>query len=297
MAWITDGSDGFAINGDVVTYVDNEGVDNVFNAMWQDGDGVSSGEHYWKIHFPTLESGAGVGLTSKDYFKQGYACQAINYLGNLSNCSGLLVGSFGPKPKQGDTIGILAVFEGDRLKVYVDVNDARLGLAFNVPASTFKSIFPVVSFHSSGSATCTKQTEIPKVTSRASATFTGIEGDWKLTNLEEKNVVLDLPRTTTAKITMIEADKYSLHAKVVNLLRTTLTKTDGAWKACHITSTKKGGDPESMEEETAVKRLITEVQTVEVDSSGNLVVKTETMSSIWIRYDATPGPFIGEPFE
>lgn len=89
--WITDGSDRFTINGNVVTHVDYAYVDNVFNAMWQDG--VSSGEHYWKIHFPILESGAGVGLSLKDHFKQGYTCETIKYMGNLSNDSGLLVSS------------------------------------------------------------------------------------------------------------------------------------------------------------------------------------------------------------
>ncbi|XP_037041832.1 uncharacterized protein LOC119078427 [Bradysia coprophila] len=296
MAWITDGSDGFAVNVDVVTHVDNKGVDNVFNAMWQDGDGVSSGEHYWKIHFPTLESGAGVGLTSKDYFKKGYACRAINYLGNLSNCGGLLVGNFGPRPKQADTIGILAVYEGDRLKVYVDENGTSLGLAFNVPASTFKSIFPVVSFHSSGSATCTKQTEIPKVTSRASATFTGIEGDWKLTNLEENAVVLDLPLKPTAKLTKIDTDKYSFNVHVINRMWTNLFKADGDWKTSGVCSTMIGGDPESMKFEDTVGSLIEKVKVVEVDAGGNLSVKSDTLSSTWTRYDSTPGPFVGEPF-
>lgn len=294
--WISDASVGFAINGNVVTYVDSEGVDNVFNAMWEDGDGVSSGEHYWKIYFPTLERGAGVGLTSREYFKKGYACKAINFLGNLSNCSGLLVGNFGPSPKEGDTIGILASFEGDRLKVYIDVNGESLGLAFDVPASTFKSIFPVISFHNSGSATCTKQTEIPDLATRAPTSFTGIEGDWKLTNFEKNDVKLNLTRKGTAKIRNIGADKYSLSVRVINRMWTELSKVDGNWKTSGVCTTLMGSDPASMKFENTVGNLIENVKTVEVDGSGNLSFKSDAMSSIWTRYDATPGPFVGDPF-
>lgn len=294
--WITDGSSGFTVNGNVVTHIDDQGVDNVFNAMWQEGDGVSSGKHYWKIHFQTLEDGAGVGLTSKDHFKEGYACKAIKYLGNLSNSSGLLVGNFGPRPNVGDVIGILAVFEDDRLKVYIDVNEKSLGLAFNVPASTFKTIFPIVSFHKSGSATCAKQPETPNITGRASTTFTGIEGDWRLTNFQENGVILDLPCSPTSKIAKKETDKYSWHVKVVNGIRTSLSKEDGNWKTSGAFSTKMLGPPESMKVEHSVNRLISEVKIIEIDGSGNLSVKSDKVSTTWVRYDSAPGPYVGEPF-
>lgn len=296
MAWITDGSSGFTVNGNVVSHVDSEGVDNVFNALWQEGDGVSSGKHYWKIHFLTLDDGAGVGLTSRDYFKQGYGCKAINYLGNLSNCGGLLVGNFGPRPKEGDVVGILVVFEDDRLKVFIDVNETSLGLAFDVPASTFKSIFPIISFHKSGSATCTKQNEIPTNTTRALTTFEGIEGDWRLTNLLENGVVLSLPCSPTTKLSKKETDKYSWNVKVVNHLGTSLSKVDGNWKTSGVRSTLMLGPPESMKIENSISTLIKEIKSIEIDEIGNLSVKSDTLSTTWSRYDAAPGPFVGEPF-
>lgn len=221
--WIADGSDEFIINGEVVTHT--EGVDNVFNALWQDGDGVSSEKHYWKIHFPTLVDGASVGLTSQDHFKKGYDCKALKYSGNLSSGSGLLVANFGPSPKQGDTIGIMAVFEGEGLQVYVDVNGKNLGLTFNVTASTFKSVHPMVSFKKSGSATCTKQAEVLRDTT----TFTGIEGNWKLIQFVDNGTQLT-PRPFTTKISKEATDKYSWQVKVLNHLWTDLSKEDGKWK-------------------------------------------------------------------
>lgn len=287
--WITDGSVGFTVNEDVVSYVDKRGGDNVFNAMWQEGDGVSSGQHYWKIHFPTLVGGAGVGLTSRKHFRKGYACDTIKYLGNLSDGGGLLVFDFGPRPKQGDLIGILAVFEGDRLKVYIDVNNASLGLAFDVPASLFESIYPMVSFKESGSATCTKQMDIPNIKTRTPEKFTGIEGNWKLTR---RNGGLKGSRTATTKIKKIDTDTYYWGVDVVNLHRYTLTKTNGNWKAIRDRSTKMGGDPASLAFEDSFMRSISHVTTFEIDVNGNLAIG----SSTWTRYDATPEPYVGQPF-
>jgi len=295
-SWTHDGSSGFTINGNIVSYVDNEGCDNVFNCIWQEGDGVSSGKHYWKIHFHTLENGAGVGLTSKDHFKQGYACKAIKYLGNLSNGGGLLVGNFGPSPTAEDTIGILAVFEVDRLKVYIDVNGKSLGLAFDVPASTFKSIFPIVSFHKSGSATCTKEIDIPNNTDRAHTTFVGIDGDWRLTSFQENGVTLALQSSPTCKIKKLEGNKYSWHTKVCNNLGTTLLRDDGNWKTTGTRSTKMLGPPELMKLENLVSSLIEGVRSVEVEANESLSIKSETVSSTWTRYDSSPGPYVGEPF-
>lgn len=294
MAWITDGSGGFVVNGNVVTLRDNVKVDNVFNAMWQEGDGVSSGEHYWKIHFTSLENdGAGVGLTSKNHFKKGYACNAIEYSGNLSNGCGRLVGSFGPAPKEGDVIGIFAVFESDRLKVYIDVNGASLGLAFDVPASTFKSIYPIVSFKKSGSATCTKQTVIPNII-RAPTTFTGIEGDWKLTQFTNNGIRLT-PHPYKTKISKKASEKYSWIVTVVNQMWTELSNVDGNWKTSGICSTLMDSDDESMQFENTVSSLMKQIKVIEVDGSGNLIVNSDTTSSIWTRYDATPSAFVGAP--
>lgn len=306
VCWITDGSSGFTIKGNVVTHADDRGVDNVFNAMWRDGDGVASGEHYWKIQFHTLSHGAGVGFTSKDHFKQGYACNAIKYLGNLSNGSGLLVGKFGPSPKAGDIIGILAVFVGDRLQMYIDLNQQSLGLAFDVPASTFKSIYPVVAFHKSGSATCTKESKIPNIRVRAPDDFTGIEGDWKLGYFEEKRIdperfkqsgidseFLVVPTSTITKSGPYE---YSWHVQMVNNLSTTLSRKDGIWKTSNSSLTMMLGTPQSLKLEYEISSLIEEVKVVELDYRGDLIIKSDRIVTSWRRYDSTPAPFVGAPF-
>lgn len=294
--WISDGSGEFTINGNIVIHQSDKRGDNVFNCMWQEGDGVSSGKHYWKIHFQTLEDGAGVGITSKDHFKKGYACKGLKYLGNLSDGGSLLVANFGPAPKAGDIFGILVVFDYDRLKVYIDLNGTSLGLAFNIPASTFKSIFPFISFRRSGSATCTKQIEIPNTTNRTPGSFAGIEGDWRLTSLQENGISLNLKTSPTSKIKREEANKYSWFIKVVNNISTLLSVEEGNWKTSCTSSTKMLGSPDMMKFERTILKLLEGLNHINLEGNGHLSVKSDRISSTFTRHDVVPQPYVGNPF-
>lgn len=294
--WISDGSSELTINGNIVTHQSNAIGDNVFNCMWRDGDGVLTGKHYWKIHFHSLEGGAGVGITSADHFKKGYACRGLKYLGNLSDGGRLLVSKFGPPPSAGDVIGILAVIDNQRLKVYIDVNGKSVGLAFNVPASTFKTIFPFVSFRKSGSASCTKQSEIPNIYDRALTTFAGVEGEWRLLRLQENDIQLRLQSLPTSKIRKLETNKYSWFIKVVNNISTYLSMENGNWVTSGFTSTKMIGPPELMKIERTILSLMEGLKQVKIEDNGDLFVDSDNISSIWSRYDATPQPYVGNPF-
>lgn len=293
-SWYTDNSDEFTVNGNVVTCM--SGRVSAFNAMWRDGDGVSSGRHYWRINLQALEGGAGVGITSKEHFRKGDFCHSIMYSGDLINGgingSRCLVAQYGPKPEENDFIGILAVFEGVNLKVYFDINGKSLGLAFDVPASTFIAISPMVSFFFSGSAVCVKETTIPDITVRAPDVFTGFEGEWKLTSFDDTDVTVGYaPR---AKFVFVEAGKYEWY---VDRLRTTLNFVNGMWKSDAVISPGKTRNPERREEEKAVRTLMAEVRMIEVRNNGQLSVRSETNSSIWNRIVTVPEPFVGQPFE
>lgn len=298
MAWITDGSDGFTVDGNVVSHTLDELTCNVFNAMWQDGEGVSVGEHYWKIHFLSLGGGAGVGLTSRRHFNKGYACKAIEYLGNLSDGSTLLANDFGPIPEEGDTIGIMAAFVGDTLKMYLDINGKSLGLAFIVPASTFGPIFPMVFFQTSGSASCAKQSVIPDLTRRSILTFSGIEGNWGLTNLRENGVAVRITRSVSVQIKQVDTDKYSMCGGILNRLQAELSKVDGVWKTSPVRSDANDYYCESVKFEHTVRGLIMgNINCVELDESGKLSIKSDTISTTWYRCDPAPRPYVGDPFK
>lgn len=299
--WLPDGSSGFTVDGNTVTHTDVSGGGNIYNCLWNEGDGVSSGSHYWKIHFDSLEDGGGVGITSKDLFKEGFACRALSYCGNLTSGIGLLVNNFGAPPCAGDTVGIYASFEDDRLKVYIDINGKSLGLAFDVPSSTFKSVFPIVFFNTSGSANCHKEHDPPSSTVRLCTAFTGIEGDWKFKGLIQENegpldVLPELHATLATKLRKDGENEYVWFTNVVNNINTRLWFEDGKWKTSHTQSTKMLGAPEHMEVEGKINDLINALTSINIDDDGNLSAKSDTLSSVWTRYDATPGPFVGEPF-
>lgn len=298
--WQPDGSSGFTVEGNTVTHIDESGGGNVFNCLWNEGDGETSGSHYWKVHFDTLEDGGGVGITSADLFKQGYACRSISYCGNLSSGAALLVPTFGAPPCAGDTVGIFASFEDDRLKVYFDINGKSLGLAFDVPASTFSSIYPMVFFNTSGSAKCHKENERPSSIVRLCTAYTGIEGDWKFQDLLQEcqtplPISAELVPKLTTKLRKDGENEYVWSTSVVNNIISRLWFEDGAWKTSQI-STRMIGSPEDMEVETKIIDLIGALSSITVDDDGNLTAKSETLSSVWTRYDGSPGPYVGEPF-
>jgi len=299
--WLPDGSSGFTVDGNTVTHVDESGGGNIFNCLWDEGDGVTSGSHYWKIHFDSLEDGGGVGLTSKDRFKEGFACRSLSFSGNLSNGGALLVSSFGAEPIAGDTVGIFALFADDRLKVFIDLNGTSLGLAFDVPASTFDSVYPIVTFNRSGSANCQKLSDPPSSTTRTIAPFSGIEGNWKLKELLQENeqpvtVSEDLQASLSTKLKKDGENEYVWCTNVVNNIITRLWSEDDQWKTAHVQSTKMLGDPEHMDVESKIIDLITALSSINVNDNGDLSVKSDALSSVWKRYDATPDPFVGEPF-
>jgi len=299
--WQPDGSSGFTVDANTVTHTDVGGGGNIFNCLWEEGDGVSSGSHYWKIHFDSLEDGGGVGITSKGLFKEGFALRGLSYCGNLTNGGGLLVNNFGAPPCAGDTVGVYASFEDNRLKVYIDINGKSLGLAFDVPSSTFQSVFPFVFFNTSGSASCRKENDPPSTSVRLCTAFTGIEGDWKFKELFEGNdnpldVQPELQATLATKLRKDGENEYVWITNVVNNIITRLWLEDGNWKTSHTQSTMMLGTPEHMEVERKINALIGALSSITVDDDGNLSAKSDTLSSVWTRYDATPGPFVGEPF-
>lgn len=302
--WITDGSSGFTVDGTLITFTSND-VGQIFNCMWaEDDDGVSSGQHYWKIHFKTLTGNGGIGLTSKDYFKKGWAYRGLSYRGNLSDGGGLLVQHFGPSINAGDRIGILASFEGDRLKVYLEINGKSLGLAFDIPASAFKSVFPVINFGRSGSATCQKETEIPSIMDRERLSFSGIEGDWKVIQIENGIFPESFNEadkfTPTTSLQKMTDNAYTWKVRIPSIYSTTITahlsQVDQKWTATNVRSITDRGGSTRQDLGDKLDNLIKTVQLLEIHPDGSLSIKSETISSKWIRYDPTPGPYVADTF-
>lgn len=304
--WVTDNSPGFKVDGALVKNVQKKET-KPCNAMWQDvEDGVRSGKHFWNIRFPTLEGAAGVGLTSKDHFKQGYDCQAIQLLkGDLRNGghNDCLIPKF-YKYKEieaGDEIGILAVFEEHKLKVYFEVNGVSLGPGFFLSDKIFKSIFPIVTFYNSGSATCTKLTEIRDITFRPRPIHAGILGDWKATNMTANNVIYQQIRRITSEFTEIGPDKYKWVGQVKRTFETVAARENGKWSTETLRTLPAiipANDPPTLDLEDRLRTLMENVIIIEHDPDEDILfTETERISIRWKRYDPSPGPFCGDPFD
>jgi len=93
-------------------------------------------------------------VTDESKLKAGWGFKGLLYGGNLSDGSGLLVGSFGPRLKNGDVVGILCdLSDPSKVKVYFDYNGSSLGLGFDVPRDTLGAeVVPAVHFSETGTA-------------------------------------------------------------------------------------------------------------------------------------------------
>jgi len=307
--WVGDGSPELSFEGNLVKCQLESSTGNVYNALWKEGaEGVTTGSHYWKLRFDNLGEYDGVfaGVTDLDRFKKGWATKGLMYGGNLSNGGALLVGEFGPRPKNGDVLGIYVVLEINSLKVYFDLNDSPLGLAFDVPKTVLTSVFPVVHFSGRGSASIEKVTQVPQSLVRPEPCHAGITGDWELVDGEFKiqSVVQALPTTVTMRLTKNEAgstESYAVSLEVINHMGFTLERKgqDKPWETPGgRMSTMMGGSPELMELESNVNKLTGDPNVVELEGEL-LIVKNASaqMESKWKRYSTAKQPVTKNPFE
>jgi len=306
--WISDGSASIIIggSGDVSEIECELGSEssggNVYNGLWKESDqGATAGTHYWKIHITKLDpDGIFVGLTDLEKFKTGWELKGLLYggPGNLSNGGTLLVGSYGPKIQSGNTVGILAVFEEEKLKVYFDLDGTPLGQAFDLPATVLNGVFPTVHFSGGGKATIVKSGEIPANLSRAEPVYEGIEGYWRCTELSGENPD---SRAITVRIFKDETDEnsYKVGLRVINNISFTLRRdpVSGAWiPAEAIRSTRMGGPPEIMKLESEMSHLVGNPTTLTVDEGFLVVSNADGVTSKWERYSTAKSPVTVNPF-
>jgi hypothetical protein len=306
--WISDGSPELSSEGNLVKCQLERSSGNVYNALWKEGEGLTAaGSQYWKLRFDNLgeHDGAFAGLTDLDKFKKGWATKGLLYGGNLSNGGALLVGEFGPRIGNGDVLGIFAVLENETLKVYFDLNEMPLGLAFDVPKTALNAAYPVVHFSGPGSATIERVGKHPTSLVRPLPTHVGITGDWELAEFKIKSEVQDtFGMNVTMRFTKEDApgsgESYSVHLHVVNNIGFKLDRKDGKgpWTTPEARmSTMMGGTPEMMKLESTINQLTTSPSLVELSGAMLLVNNSAVeMESKWKRYSTEKQPVTQNPF-
>jgi len=148
MSWIVEQSDNTSavnINGDTITCTKDGYYGSPINVMYK-YPAEKNGQYFWRVEFQELDSqgggGASVGLTTEQGFRVGWGLKAMQYLGNLSDGSGLLVQAFGTKIKNKDKIGLLLQLTDADSKFYIFHNDRPLGLAFHIQSPYPKPLYP-----------------------------------------------------------------------------------------------------------------------------------------------------------
>ena len=146
MSWIVEQSENTAavnVNSDTITCRKDGYYGSPINVMYND-PANENGNYFWQVDFRDIqESGSvSVGLTTQQCFQKGWKLKAMKYLGNLSDGSSLLVGSFGGQIKNNDKVGILLQLTDADLKMYIFHNERPLGLAFHIQSPYPRPLYP-----------------------------------------------------------------------------------------------------------------------------------------------------------
>ena len=146
-------------------------------------------KYYFQIDILSMDrdsASLSVGVVRPSEFRKGYRNRGMFYNGNLTNCGGALILSYGPRPKQGDTIVVEYTELNDSFLVCVHVNGKRLGIAFQIPKGSAtsreaasESFLPCL--HGDGELKLKVSTslEMPVITAANNITHP-LEGDWLL---------------------------------------------------------------------------------------------------------------------
>ncbi|CAB9531075.1 expressed unknown protein [Seminavis robusta] len=213
MTWVGDGSDGNTLTqtgNDLVIASKSGGTP--FN-LRLDSEQASQ-DYYWQATIQKLKGNLSFGAVSKDGFKPGWKTKGMFYNGNLTNGSGALKVSWGPRFEVGDAVGV-RVSPGESLTVTFYKNGECLGTGFRLSNNT-TTFYPCL--HVSGSASLS--VEVPEAlpsTELSTPNVTGFYGDWKLDKAWDGENPLTIPDDRPLRLELInEGSKIKMHFKIAN---------------------------------------------------------------------------------
>jgi hypothetical protein len=146
-------------------------------------------KYYFQIDILSVDrdsSSLSVGVVRPSEFRKGYMNKGMFYNGNLTNCGGALILSYGPRPKQGDTIVVEYTELTDSFQVCFHVNGKLLGIAFQIPKwstisreAASESFLPCLHGEGEFKLKVSTSVEMPVITAANSITHP-LVGDWLL---------------------------------------------------------------------------------------------------------------------
>jgi hypothetical protein len=188
-------------------------------------------KYYFQIDVLSMDTDSAslsVGVVRPSEFRKGFLNKGMFYNGNLTNCGGSLILSYGPRPKQGDTIVVEYTELNDSFQVRFHVNGKCLGIAFQIPkssrtssATASESFLPCL--HGDGELKLKVSTsiEMPVCTTTSSIAHP-LEGDWLMLEAmaDEANQRKIWPQSPSSVGTDNQHYQLTLHMEL----------TDDQWK-------------------------------------------------------------------
>jgi hypothetical protein len=293
LTWIGDGSDGNTLSqtgNDLIIASKSPGTP--FN-LRVDSEKASEA-YYWQASIQELKGNLSFGAVIKDDFKPGWKAKGMFYNGNLTNGSGALQVSWGPRYEAGDSVGVQVTPGSDALEVSFYKNGECLGAGFRLPKSTTTTTFyPCLHISGSASLRIEAPPDLPS-TEVSASTATGFYGDWKLDKAWDGETPVDFPDDPIKlDLTKGSGKALKIHFKVANNLAGTgeiveETETALIVKMGPLMSTRMMPPPEYRTLETLLGTK--EITSITLDGNSTLTVAGPAIKTEWSRFVRAPRP-------
>jgi len=278
MPFLLDDSGALEASGDTVSVAQKATQSTKFNALWQQGDGISPtnpGPHYFEVKILEGE-GTWAGFTDQAHFGSGWKCKSLSYGGNLSDGGGLKRGHFGPNLKPGSTLGMRAeyVAVGDgthRLDVHLSVDGQGLGKAFEIQGDAPAEVgplYPVISFSTGPARAAIATFQAPPAASLDVADQgprTSVAGQWAVPSAD---LGVAAPPDLPQVIFSVDLERGALGAKVANMMSTGISQTPPHAATGGVRATMMMPPPAFQEMEKRVGDILGSVSGLELAEGG-----------------------------
>ena len=292
LTWIGDGSNGSLTqkNSDVTIASATRGTP--FNARIDSAK--ASEDYYFQATITKLKGSLSIGVVSKDEFLPGWKAKGMFYNGNLTNGSGALKTSWGPRFEAGDSLGVRVTPGGNALAVTYFKNGDSIGTGFQLAKN--KTVFyPCLSVCGSASVVIEAPQELPSI-EVPTAVASGFYGDWKLEKAWDGEFPLTIPDRPIKFMLSKEAkskDSLQMSFKVANSMNGTArllkeSETELAIESGPFMMTMMMPPPEFRPLETLLgSKKMTKLA---LDDNAILILSGPEMKTEWSRFVRTPEP-------
>lgn len=294
-AWVGDGSTG----GELIVDENNLSIASAsagtpFNVRLDCSDELAAADYYFQVQIKEMKGNFSIGVVTKAEFHPGWKTKGMFYNGNLTNGSGALKISWGPRFQAGDSLGLRFSTKESGVEIAFFKNGASLGVGFRL-VNNKNVYYPCL--HVGGQIKLSTEfpSELPSAEySHPSMTSSGFYGDWQLIEAFDGQSPIPFPTSKLIKAMLSKESHGTLQLgfKVGNSLnaRTKIIhESDAELSIEHgpFMMTKMMPPPELRPLESLLSQK--KMTTIKMEQDGTtLLISGPEMKTKWRRFVRVP---------